>query len=386
MTQDSAAPAQAPAGPGWIRGHRAGLLVGAAVVVAIAGAVLVGGRPGYTEALDPDNRGPDGARAVARVLADQGVAVDVVRDAEDLDAATVDDSTAVVVTSVGNLGPSTADRLLDDAGDAPVLLVDPAPWSLELFGLEDGSKVRDHRPVAAACSDPRLADLRIHTDKATAFPSDGESCFPTGDGALLVPVPHRNLTVLGAGDLLTNDQVTRADNAAVALRLLGTRDHLVWYVPDTADLLAGDSVGLGALLPDWIRPGLWLVALAVIALVFWRGRRLGPLVTEPLPVTVTAIESTRSRGRLYRKVNDRAHAAETLRAAARSRIATHLRLPRDAARDPEALADAVAMSAGLDRGRVRDLLTPGGPVPRADKDLTQLASDLAELDREVRRS
>lgn len=386
MTQVSAAPAQAPARPGWIRSHRAGLLVGAAVVVAIAGAAFVGGRPGYSEALDPDNPGPAGARAVARVLADQGVAVDVVRDAEGLDAATIDDSTAVVVTSVGNLGPSTADRMLDDAGDAPVLLVDPAPWSLELFGLEDGSKVRDHRPVAAACSDPRLADLRIHTDQATAFPGDSESCFPTDDGALLVRVPDRNLTVLGAGDLLTNDQVTRADNAAVALRLLGTRDHLVWYVPDTADLLAGDSVGLGALLPDWIGPGLWLVALAVIALVLWRGRRLGPLVSEPLPVTVTAIESTRSRGRLYRKVNDRAHAAETLRAAACSRISTHLRLPRDAAHDPEALADAVATAAGLDRGRVRDLLAPGGPVPRADKDLTQLASDLAELDREVRRS
>ena len=55
----------------------------AAVVVAL----LVGGRPATSEALDPDNPGADGARAVARVLDDQGVDVQVVRGAEALDRA-----------------------------------------------------------------------------------------------------------------------------------------------------------------------------------------------------------------------------------------------------------------------------------------------------------
>ena len=46
--------------------------------------------------------------------------------------------------------------------------------------------------------------------------------------------------LFGAGEALTNDQVLRADNAAVALRLLGQDDDLVWYVP-TYDDLAGDD-------------------------------------------------------------------------------------------------------------------------------------------------
>ena len=46
--------------------------------------------------------------------------------------------------------------------------------------------------------------------------------------------------------------------------------------------------------------------------MLWRGRRLGPLVVEPLPVVVKAVESTQGRGRLYRRVRDRAHAAGIL--------------------------------------------------------------------------
>ena len=118
-----------------------------------------------------------------------------------------------------------------------------------------------------------------------------------------------------------------ADNAAVALRLLGQRDRLVWYVPEAADLVGDDGVSLRTLLPEWIFPGLWIAGATVLALLLWRVRRLGPLVTEPLPVTVKAIETTQSRGRLYRKAGDRAHAAQALRRAARTSLASRLHLP-----------------------------------------------------------
>ena len=104
----------------------------------------------------------------------------------------------------------------------------------------------------------------------------------------------------------------------MALRLLGQRDRLVWYVPEAADLVGDDGVSLRTLLPEWILPGLWIAGATVLALLLWRVRRLGPLVTEPLPVTVKAIETTQSRGRLYRKAGDRAHAAQALRRAART--------------------------------------------------------------------
>ena len=72
----------------------------AAVVVAL----LVGDRPATSEALDPDNPGADGARAVARVLDDQGVDVQVVRGADALDRAELGPSTTVLVTSTYLLG------------------------------------------------------------------------------------------------------------------------------------------------------------------------------------------------------------------------------------------------------------------------------------------
>lgn len=365
----------------WLRRHRAVLLIGFALVLATALAVLRGGDSQYTASLDPDNADPGGARAVAQVLRHEGVHVDIVRDADGLARTRVDADTTVVVTSVGNLGATTADQLLASADDGRLVLVDPPVGTLGLFHLDEGTQVRPGG-VRGDCVDERLDDLTIRVDRATAFADVPGSCFPVAGGALWSNAA--GVSVLGAGQVLSNGEITRADNAAVALRLLGERGRLVWYVPDAADVPATDAVGIGSLLPDWLGPGLWLAALAVIALIGWRGRRLGPLATEPLPVAVTAIESTVSRGRLYRKVNDRAHAAEVLRRAARARTVAHLRLPRATAADPEALCRQVVEQSGLDADRVRHLLV-GPDSPRTDKDLNQLANDLAELDREVRR-
>jgi hypothetical protein len=190
--------------------------------------------------------------------------------------------------------------------------------------------------------------------------------------------------LLGAAEALTNDQVLRADNAAAVLRLLGQGDRLVWYVPSVDDLVGDDGVSLGTLLPRWIRPGTWLVGAALLALILWRGRRLGALATEPLPVVVKAIETTRSRGRLYRKAGDRGHAAEALRAAARTRVAERLRMGAGA-RDVDALVRDVAQHVGRPVAEIDALLGHGAGTPETDHDLITLAGQLAELDREVRR-
>src|SRR6187402_2015930 len=103
MSTTTAEPAPARTGP-WRRHRTTLVIVGAAVVVAL----LVGGRPATSEALDPDNPGADGARAVARVLDDQGVDVQVVRGAEALDRTELGPSTTVLVTSTYLLGRSTS--------------------------------------------------------------------------------------------------------------------------------------------------------------------------------------------------------------------------------------------------------------------------------------
>ena len=97
MSTTTAEPAASRTGP-WRR-HRATVVIVGAAVAAVLVALLVGDRPATSEPLDPDNPGADGARAVARVLGNQGVDVHVVRGAEALDRTELGPSTTVLVTS-----------------------------------------------------------------------------------------------------------------------------------------------------------------------------------------------------------------------------------------------------------------------------------------------
>jgi hypothetical protein len=365
-----------------IRRHRSTVLVVAFVVVALTVAVLVQGRARTGDPLDPDNPGAQGAQALARVLADEGVDVTVARGADELESTPVDAGTTVVVTRPDRLGGSTIDRLLDHAGPAARLVVAGAPYgaSEELGVPEPTSAVSLGEGRDADCADPLVRDLRIEVDRALEY--DVPGCFAGPGGAVLVDGPG-NLVLLGADEALTNDQVLRADNAALALRLLGQERRLVWYVPELADLTGDDGVSAGSLVPDWVRPGLFLLTLVVVAGMLWRGRRLGPLAVEPLPVVVSAAETTRSQGRLYRRSGDRAHAAKALRAATRARLAG--RLATGAGVPPEVLVRAVAARTGRTEHDVHDLIAPDAPAPGRDTDLITLATSLAALEEEVAR-
>lgn len=374
------APTAPPAGRR-VRPRSSTVAIGIGLLAAVA-VFLIAADDRTTGDLDPRNPDPPGAQAVARVLADEGVDVTIVRSADAFDDTRVDGETTVVVTSPQQLGQSGVDRLLRHAADGRVVVVEPGPGTTDALGIADlPTRVAPDGEVAASCADPTYDGLAIEVDDAAAY-AGPDGCFGTDDGALLVE-PRPGLVLLGAGQLLSNDQVLRADNAAVALRLLGGTDRLVWYIPSLDDVGAGDGVSAGTLLPRWLRPAVTLTLLAAVALLLWRGRRLGPLAVEPLPVAVKAIETTRSRGRLYRKAGDRAHAAAVLRAAARTRAAEHLRV--GSTTDPAALIHDVARHTGRPLDEVEALLGPTAPPPSTDSDLVTLADRLAELDREVRR-
>lgn len=363
------------------RRHRATLLIVAALVLAVGVTVAVGtGGQERTGLDDPDNPGPDGAQALARVLDDEGVDVSVARSADDFDDTDIDGSTTVLVTSSDQLGTSTIERLLAHAGDSRLVLVDPGPGATEALGLtEFPSSVDLADGREAGCDDPLLQGLTLEADRAFAYDGAG-GCFAEDDAAVVLE--RGGVTLFGAGQALTNEQILRADNAAVGLRLLGQNDDLVWYVPTYQDLVGDDGVSASSLIPEWIRPGIWLVAIAAILLIVWRSRRLGSIATEPLPVVVKAIETTRSRGRLYRKAGDRGHAAAALRAAARTRAAERLRL--GPGHDEGALIRDLARHVDRPEAEVAGLVSSQAAAPASDRDLIHLASDLAALDREVR--
>ena len=335
-------------------------------------------RSGY---LDPDNPEDVGAQALARVLADQGVDVVVVRGQQQLLATELAGS-QVVVTDPGSLGRSTFGRLESAVAEsgADLLLAGLNPRLRPLAGAPTGVQGR----VSASC-DAAYAGLTLATQPTApvlpdgAAPAGSAACFATFDGPLLVAEDGR--TRFSADSVLRNDQILRADNAAVALRLLGSSERLVWYVPSTADTRPTDGVSLTTLLPPWTLGAVVLGVLAFAAFVVQRGRRLGPLVSEPVPVAVRSAESTLARGRLYAASRDRTHAAEALRAGTRARLAARAGLGPHAGLD--SLLGRLGEQ-GQDETRARTLLTDS-PVTD-DRALVALATDLTRLEDEVART
>lgn len=372
MTTNQTAPRRTPQRSS----HRTALLVGSGMLLALLViSVLTRDDAAFSAPLDPRNPKRDGAQAVARVLDGHGVGVRIARGQRAFLGERVDSSTTVVVTDPEQLGRSTLGRFRVHARDAgSVVLVGAASVLGDQFDIEPGSGTPGRR--SSRCAEPLTEGLVVRTYDGSALATPG--CFGSEGSAALV---RRDRTwLLATPASLTNEHVLDSDNAALALRLLGQQGRVVWYVADAGDTAAGDGVSLSGLLPAWLVPGLFLLLAGLASMILWRGRRLGPLVTEPLPVAVRAVESTQSRGRIYRRTGDRQHAADILVGAARRRLRVALQLPRDGSVD--ALALAVASRTGRDPRAVLDLL--GTPAVTQDSQLVLLGQQLNDLEIEVR--
>jgi hypothetical protein len=366
------------------------------VLTALASAALVPG--GNRESLDPRSTGENGSRAVAQVLRAHGIGVEAVQRSDDAvrDAGT-DVSLVVVRTML--LGPAQLDRLRRT--DADLVLVEPDLTTLRALAPQvvPAGPLDHDRNADPSCADPDAAAAgRVHSTGSlyrfapgatsgivdtTAGP-EPVGCYPghepDGYGLLRVSTDGHQVTVLGLSDVLRNRALPVAGNAALALRLLGARPQLRWYLPDAAELgQDGGGPTLDELQPRWLNWVLWqLVIAAAIALV-WRARRLGPVVGEPLPVVVRSAETREGRARLYRQGRTRARAAAVLRTAVARRLAGRLGVPAQA--PPEEVARQAAHASGLDEAAVRQTLL--GPAPVDDAGLVRLAAALDEVERRV---
>jgi hypothetical protein len=153
----------------------------------------------------------------------------------------------------------------------------------------------------------------------------------------------------------------------------------VWYAPQHVEGELSSSTTIFDLIPGnvtWIVVQLWLT---VMLLAVWKGRRIGPLVAEDLPVVVRASETVEGRGRLYRSRRARDRAAQALRAATLQRMLPRLGLGVDTA--VPAVVIAIARRSGSDPDSLRHILF--GPPPPTDADLIQLARALDDIERQV---
>jgi hypothetical protein len=362
------------------------LLVAVCVLaVAVLGALLVPRT--RTGDLDPRSATPDGARAVTRILERQGVQVTRVTRSQDVaDQATA--STTLVVVHPELLGPDQLFRI-PAAGD--LVLIEPDALVLaEKARFAAAAGTAPARDADPGCADPAAtAAGRVRAgghlyrvvnggDVTTAcYPQPGE---PGVAGMIRSRMGGRTVTVLGQADVLRNGHLAEQGNAALALRLLGARARLIWYLPDPLELSDGQQPPtLSELTPPWVTWVTLQLLVALVLAVVWRARRLGRLVTEPLPIIVRAAETQEGRARLYRQAGARDRAAATLRTAAARRLAARLDVPPDAT--PETLADLAAQVTGQPAEQVRPVLL--GSAPKDDAALVRLADALDALERRV---
>ena len=374
------------------RWFKPSIVVGLLLAATLAVTLLTPGGKGNTDDLDPANPGYSGAQALAHVLRDHGVSVTVVRSQRELLGQTIDGATTVVVTNTIRLSGRTAQVAIAHAGTAAgVVLLDPDPEVTKGMGLPVDSHLAGLTDVAAGCQgtdvgkDFRLAQAgRAYLPTADA-PS-ATTCFldNVDGGGAMVNLPaalgRPPVTLLGDDRLITNGAILDADNAAIALRLFGRTNRLIWYVPSVADMAAADGSSR-SIAPTWFQPGVALGTSAVILLCLWRGRRLGRLVTEPLPVIVRAVETTESRGRMYRKSRDRTRALAVLQLATRRRLAAYLGLPVSSN-----ISSVAAAAAAVSGRRYEDVLhLMSSPAAHDDSSLLERANALTALEKEVRR-
>ena len=358
-----------------------------ALVLCLVVTLTVLGSSGCDDtALSPANPAPAGAMAAATILAEQGVDVRTPashEEALDLLADRGGQSTLFLYDPNGFLGP---DQLAELNGLArrQVLM---EPGFLQLTGLAPDIRSAGVLPeqdpaLEAECSAPDASAAGSIDSGGLAYRAP-VTCFPAAGvaaGGAYAGNDDGSVIVLGNAALLANESLANRGNAALALRTLGSTDTLVWFLPTVSDVPAAEApADFRTLLPGWLDPLLlWLLVVAALAM-FWRGRRLGPLAAEPLPVVVRAAETAEGRARLYQDAQSTDRAAQTLRAAALTRLAVRLRLGPGSSTGT--VVRAVAAATGRPEAEVSSLLN--GALPASAAALVQWSQDLQALEEEV---
>ncbi|ABK64589.1 DUF4350 domain-containing protein [Mycobacterium avium] len=349
------------------------------VLAVIAGvdAYLSAPRPGTR--MDAASTDPDGAHALVALLRDGGVDVVVADHIADVESAARPDALILVAQSQ-YLADSVLDRLARIRSD--LLLVEPTTEARKalLPGVRiSGTNGFDSDPNCTLREAVRAGSVRF--GRATTFESeDGRAMTRCYDGALIrFRDGGRAITAVGSTDFMTNGSLLQAGNAALAMNLAGGRPRLIWYAPHFVEGESSSKATVLDLIPANVYWVVGQLAVVVLLVAVWRGRRPGPLVAEELPVVVRASETVEGRGRLYRSRRARDRAAAALRTAALQRLTPKLGLAGGAT--PEAVVSTAAQRTGSDPGWVSYHLF--GPPPTTDHDLLQLARALDDIERQV---
>lgn len=351
----------------------------AITAVAVVTAILTASTPGGR--LDPAATSPSGARALVSLLTDRGVDVVVARNVDDVERAAAPQTMLLLAETYNLRGDELLRRLAAFPGD--LLVVEPVP-AIRTALTPAVNLSRMPETVAEPECDLREAvragaiqlptpDTYDAADTATPL----TRCY--GGAVVRYRAAGRTVTVVGAGDFMTNGGLLKQGNAALAMNLAGGQSRLIWFAPQHLQGQGTGGVTIGELIPDAVGWVVLQLCLAVAVLAVARGRRLGPLVAERLPVVVRASETVEGRARLYRSRRARDRAAASLREAALRRLTPRLGL--GAGPEPAAVCDALSRRTDADRNTLLYVLF--GPPPDSDSALLRLAASLTDIERKV---
>lgn len=383
-------------------------------------------RPGF---LSPANTGSDGGSQLADALRDREITVRPARRTAEAFSAAQAGPATLFIPAPTLVHPDYLQVLARMPTGTRVVMIDPPARMLHGNPVPVGRGTRRWAAEASAadsdgqrCALPEVAGTgpaaavrQRYVAPAGVDPGRFDRCFD--GGAVRLSWGQIELVVVGASDPFRNDRIAEHRNADFATALLGTRSQLVWldlarpdappsrpgqpvqtpqpdaeaYSPGPApEASTGQTAApdrrpnaqpdrapnpLLEAFPAWFWALLVQLALAALVLVIWRSRRLGPPVSEPLPVSVAAAETVLGRGRLYHRARARGPTAEVLRTATVARLVPLLALPGQPT--PTGVVSAVAGHTGLSPEQVDALLY--GPPPSTDSELLDLARRLAAL-------
>jgi len=392
-----------------VNGRRGPVVLLLAAALAIGAGVFFMTRTEPVPPFDIDSPAPDGWKAVRVLLQERGVEVRSARSSsltdEEWTAALGRDRRTAVVMAL----PSVASRaevaaLRDQAGRGSLVVFGEAPDAdAESFSASTMSSFITDRMLA----DEPAAELDQGFCDMEEFAGLGDIDVAFAEPIVAAPqtpqcYSHDGTTYF-AGDLDSPSYVMSSpylwvnarlqprkemgdpphDNAATALRILGDADQVTFIdpVPSAGATVDGTQDPV-TMLPLPVKLALAQLVGALVLLVWWRSRRLGPPVHEQMPVEIAGSELVEAVGDLLRRRGNPARAAATVRADTRRLLAERLGLGPEPS--PGALVEIVSSRTGRPPDQVGPALygDPADPTDDAAS-LVALARTLDAIRQEV---
>ena len=271
--------------------------------------VLVAGRPGGDgPPYSPRSFGPDGTRGLVETLDALGATVRINEAVP-----SVDDTAALILDE--RLSPFDEARIRAWVNSGGLLVV-ADPFSR--FGptrATTGSGPGDQ----GLCTIDALRDVEaLPYDRTSLFrPDEGQnSCFGDGSLAAIVEEPTGDGSIVRLGDreMFTNVKLDELDAAVLATALLigDDSDASITIVGPSITASAVDTAD-GPQVATRVANGIAMLVVAFVLYAIHRGRRLGRVVREPLPVTLRGSDLVIQTGVLSQRAADPASAAAVLR-------------------------------------------------------------------------